>query len=268
MEINQTKSLSIASFGSEKCSYPHTCEGYRNIYILHLCIDGKGYYEVEGKKYEITAGQSFIIYPGVKMKYYPDKDNPWTYVWIDFFGSGCSTLLENTAFSDGLFVTPPLNLDVIYPLFKKGKEDYASLNAHKTKADFFNVLAFYIENFPSKKSEGEYNNFTLIKNFIDSNYFLTDMSVDYIAKKLRLHRTQIYRIVKQNTSLSVKELLDNKRIEEAKSLLVRQNISIKEIAYLVGYANPYHFSNAFKKRVGVSPRQYQIDKKFYREDIK
>ena len=68
---------------------PHPCKfgpSVRSVFVLTYIISGKGYYEVNNKTYTLTAGDSFLIYPGIKVKYYPDENDKWEYIWIDFNG--------------------------------------------------------------------------------------------------------------------------------------------------------------------------------------
>ena len=44
---------------------------------------------------------------------------------------------------------------------------------------------------------------------------------------------------------------------EAKRLLTYQNLTVKEVAYELGFNDPFYFSNFFKKYANVSPKLYQ-----------
>ena len=47
------------------------------------------------------------------------------------------------------------------------------------------------------------------------------------------------------------------RMKRAKELLANENVSIRDIAYEVGYDDPNYFTNVFRKEIGVSPRTYR-----------
>ena len=49
-------------------------------------------------------------------------------------------------------------------------------------------------------------------------------------------------------------------MEKARELLRTVNLSITEIAYQLGYTNPFYFTNVFSKQNGISPSEYR--KKF------
>lgn len=46
------------------------------------------------------------------------------------------------------------------------------------------------------------------------------------------------------------------RLEKAKSLLAENEVSVQDVAYMVGFKNRSHFSQAFKKYYGVAPNNY------------
>ena len=45
-------------------------------------------------------------------------------------------------------------------------------------------------------------------------------------------------------------------VDQAKSLLLSPDLSISETAYKLGFEYPQYFSKVFKKKVGLSPKQY------------
>ena len=51
--------------------------------------------------------------------------------------------------------------------------------------------------------------------------------------------------------------LHHHRLEQARLLLLKNQLSIAETAYKVGYTNPCAFSKAFRKKFGVNPKSYQ-----------
>lgn len=49
-------------------------------------------------------------------------------------------------------------------------------------------------------------------------------------------------------------------IDEAKNLLLEPGKTVAEVAYKLGFEYPQYFSRLFKKKVGVSPKQFREDK--------
>jgi AraC-like DNA-binding protein len=57
--------------------------------------------------------------------------------------------------------------------------------------------------------------------------------------------------------VTFEELVDEYRRDRAFRLLMRADHSILEIAYTLGYSDPAHFTRAFKRWTGASPRSYR-----------
>ncbi|WP_404850097.1 helix-turn-helix transcriptional regulator, partial [Elizabethkingia anophelis] len=49
------------------------------------------------------------------------------------------------------------------------------------------------------------------------------------------------------------KFIHDKKMEQARQLLEAKFVNIKEIAYMLGYSQPQHFTSAFKKKYGILP---------------
>jgi AraC-like DNA-binding protein len=63
--------------------------------------------------------------------------------------------------------------------------------------------------------------------------------------------------VKLMTNTTAKKYLEDRVILEIKRLLVYSSLSVKEIAYQVGFEDPTNFTKYFKSRVHMLPSEYQ-----------
>jgi len=75
-------------------------------------------------------------------------------------------------------------------------------------------------------------------------------SINAIAEKLALSTNSLYRIVKEYSGISPKDFLTNRLMIEAKRKINYSNLSIKELAYELGFNDPDYFSRLFKKYTG------------------
>lgn len=99
-----------------------------------------------------------------------------------------------------------------------------------------------------------------IKNYIDANIY-NDICLDNITAEFGITKMHIIRLYKKDYGTTPMQYLINRRTEIAKSLLADTKIPIKEISNILRYSNTQHFSNSFKKYVGISPKQYRQAKK-------
>ena len=63
-------------------------------------------------------------------------------------------------------------------------------------------------------------------------------------------------MIKAETGKTAVDQINLFLIEEAKNLLLSSNASISETAYQLGFEYPQYFSRLFKKKTGVSPKEY------------
>ena len=94
-------------------------------------------------------------------------------------------------------------------------------------------------------------------SFIEQN-FQNDISVEDIAANCGLNRSYFGTIFNKALGKTPQEFLINYRMIKATELLKLTQLSVKDISNAVGYANPLHFSRAFKNVYGISPRAWRL----------
>ncbi|MBX2829361.1 MAG: response regulator [Flavobacteriaceae bacterium] len=83
------------------------------------------------------------------------------------------------------------------------------------------------------------------------------ISTDYLVNQLGTSRTQLHRKVKALTGMSITRYINQIRLEKAKELLEKSNLSVSEIAYEVGYEDTSYFSTNFKKMYKATPSSFR-----------
>lgn len=84
-----------------------------------------------------------------------------------------------------------------------------------------------------------------------------DFSLAYLAERAGLSEYHFSRMFKRATSLSPSQYFIRLRIARARQLLLETDRSIIDIGMDVGYSSPSHFSQVFRREVGVTPRAYR-----------
>lgn len=84
-----------------------------------------------------------------------------------------------------------------------------------------------------------------------------DLSVDKVAGLLHLGRTIFYKKVRGTTGYTPNEYIRVIRLRTAAELLKEGEKNVSEVAYAVGFDNPYYFSKCFKEQFGMPPSQYR-----------
>jgi AraC family transcriptional activator of pobA len=92
----------------------------------------------------------------------------------------------------------------------------------------------------------------LVRANFKHNYSLTQ-----IAQLLGVTEAKLNEQSKLHTGRTAQNVMYGLIASEAKRLLTYQNLSVKEVAYELGFNDPFYFSNFFKKYTKVSPKNYQ-----------
>ncbi|WP_269009207.1 two-component regulator propeller domain-containing protein [Aquirufa ecclesiirivi] len=85
---------------------------------------------------------------------------------------------------------------------------------------------------------------------------VAEFDVDDLEKGLDMSKMQLYRKLKNLTSLAGNEFIRSIRLQQAKLLLENSEFNISEVAYQVGFNDPAYFTRAFKKQYGKSPKSF------------
>ncbi len=105
-------------------------------------------------------------------------------------------------------------------------------------------------NSPGEIDNDFYNRFVAL---VEAEMSDPNLSVDNVARRMGLGRTQFYRKIKSLTNYSPVELLRNMRLARARTLLTSTDRSVSEIAYEVGFSSPAYFGKCYKDRYGETP---------------
>ena len=258
------QSLSVVECGLQVCHGGHTCgELVYPDYSVTFILEGKGTYSVNGKSYELEAGQGFLIIPGVPNIYIADEKEPWKYIYAIFKGVDATTLIHNAGLDD-------INVVFSYPL----TDDYIEnlKNMHAAGRDYlskgYDILGFFLvamshlvksnsRKMKSDLSSGKYVKYAC--SYIE-NHMAYDLSVRDVADYVKLDRTHLYRLFKKHLGISPAKYLEDIRMKRVVDLMEYDSLSINQIALSSGFHDLSHFSKSFKKIFGMSPGKYRKER--------
>ncbi len=81
-------------------------------------------------------------------------------------------------------------------------------------------------------------------------------SIEEISNKMSVSQRYLSDTLKKETGKTTTEHIQLFLINEAKELLLVPNTTISETAYKLGFEYPQYFSRLFKKKVGISPKEF------------
>ncbi len=142
--------------------------------------------------------------------------------------------------------------------------NYAQQNHQKilSQKNNINEICEYLVGLSEKcilEIEEQSNVCVYVKNaqeFIDLNFMNSDLRQEDIAREIYVNKSYLSSIFKSTLGVSVVEYLTNLRMLKAKEYLDNSECNIYEVAERVGYLDPNYFSRCFKKKYGITPKEY------------
>lgn len=227
----------------------------RRYYLLHYVVSGKGSFCVNGKTYSLAKGDIFVVKPMEEIVYKADEETPWHYRWLAF--SAESAVLPECIVKEDVIHAP----EVEY-VFRSamGAERFQHAKELYICSKIFELFAILSQK-DAPKSNKTNTYVQVTKNFIESNYNDSRLSVGMLAEKLNLDRCYLSTIFKKITGFSLQQYLQDYRLSESITLLTTSEMKIETIALSCGYGSAFHFSKMFRQKYGVSPSCYRENPK-------
>jgi AraC-like DNA-binding protein len=97
------------------------------------------------------------------------------------------------------------------------------------------------------------------KNFLQilEENFHRPEGVEFYAEKLFMSSRNLNLICQNILQKSVTEIIETRKLIEAKNLLIHTDKTVSEIGYELGYNEKAHFTNVFKRRSGQTPTEFR-----------
>lgn len=264
LELSESKfrDLYVCFCGYAQCEPLHSFgPAMRSNYLLHYIVDGKGVYRNGEQKYELEAGEGFLIEPNTLVSYQADQEDPWSYLWIGFSGKRAGEYLEDLGLNSRqlTFCTQEGSRLKHLVLEMMSCSDGSVTSRYRQQSLLYAFFAVLSENAVDRgRSDPSKENFYMERavTFIRNRYS-SDIRVADIADYLCVDRSYLYKLFKNTLHMSPQEFLTEVRLSRAKELLSKTKLSVEQVALSCGYRDTLVFSKAFKRSTGTAPREYR-----------
>lgn len=256
--------------------YPHASFHYcerthaeANEFVLIYCVEGEGWFELNGKKFTVIANQFFILPEHKAHSYGSCAKNPWSIYWMHFNG-------DKAAFFSSEFDHPqnitPAEHSRIKERLGLFEEIYLSISSGYNKNNMLYATTSLFHFLGSMKFIGEYRDCRSPKEACPKD--VVQLAIHYmqenlnrslrlkeIADEVKLSASYFSSLFEAKTGYSPLRYLTYLRIQEACHYLDFTNLKIRQISPLIGYEDTFYFSRLFTKTMGMSPSEYKAKKK-------
>ena len=219
----------------------------RDSWTLYFCTAGTGRFIFEDAELPYQAGDCIVIPPNIPHSHQ---------------SSGSASCLYIFAKEAELLHRHPFSIqDDGHPWLRHLFEDAVSLfhsdaDARETLLPAYVLLIAQHVNsrFPAARNSQPVEE---IVRSIQQNYTNPLYNLDEPLKSAPYCQDYLCRLFRQEMNTTPHKYLANLRLETAADMLCQSTgRSVTEIAHMCGYNDPLYFSRVFKKRYGVSPREY------------
>lgn len=239
-------------------------------YVFIYCVEGYGWYEVDGRHYDIRPNQYFIIPLGKSHNYGAAKDHPWTIYWIHFKGTLAPCYADNAA--EPKEIRPELHSrianrqNLFEEIFYTMERGFTLENLSFASSLFHYYLGSlrYIHQYRDAVGEqmngldnsGPKQVVDALVHYMEENkekHLTSDMLSRYSGYSIS-HLSHLFR---QQVGMAPLAYFNKIKMDEACYLLSNTDMKINQICYKLGFGDAYYFSRIFSKFMGMSPRAYR-----------
>ncbi len=254
--------LYLCYCGYAKCEPLHSFgPAVRSNYLIHYILEGKGHYRAGGKRYNLQAGQGFLIEPGTKIFYEADEEAPWTYLWVGFHGRRAEEYLRDAGLGDGRLIFCSERGEELKKLVVRMLKNYTITATDQFLLEgslylFLSILAEDTARSPAQEHGADNMYIKKALGYIQDNYGHSIRVAD-IAEYVCINRSYLYTLFREHVGSSPQEYLSDYRLARAEEFLKGMELSVESVAYSCGYRDPAAFGRAFKEKNGITPLQYR-----------
>ena len=260
-KVDRKKPLSLCSVGVSFADPDYYAASFfRTTVELVYVIAGKGTVICNDKKFFVKAGDIFYLPHGCSFEQIADKNDPWTKVWINAFGSLVPNLMMLYNLEEFVHFPNTSRYEFFKKILKVCRNKSITLDEKETAVSLLiHELIMSLQALPINdklSSTSKLNDIQTIKAYLDNN-FRDNIKMSDLTALIYKSESQTIRAFKKAYGVTPCNYMMNMRITTAQKLLADTNLSVKEIAFRVGFRDEHHFSHLFKRKTGKSPSEYR-----------
>lgn len=238
--------------------YEKIAENTENLTIpykhtIYLVTDGTGKLITENGEKKLKAGNIFFTFKQVPFRIYNVQN--LQYMYISFDGGRAEDLFARFGIS-------PVNS--IFEGYKglTAFWENSIIKAGEKNLDLISesVLLYTLGEMVPPEIDTKQQFITDILKFIEENFKNGDLNLNTVAEHFGYNSKYFSHMFKKEMGITFSEYLTNIRIQHAVFLIEQNVTSVKNIALLSGYNDPHYFSNVFKLKTGISPKEFVAKK--------
>lgn len=215
-------------------------------YDFTFMLEGSMTYCADGVQYIMKKGDAIFLKPGT-LRSRAAGEEPVRYVSFNFYAMP-DAKLSFSSFLPGCITPNIRKLVELYP------PSHLSPFYHSREkcTNMLNFILFELMDAEAMRSGNEHISYILhyIEEHITEKLTLKD-----ISREVNLSREYLSSLFKRETGKTLTAYIHERKLRLAKEWIIREELSLTDIAALLGYENYNYFSRLFKRYMETTPMQ-------------
>lgn len=224
-------------------------------YVFEYVLEGRGWIEFEQQHFTVHEGDFYLIQKSTACIYGAEGSHAYKKIWFNVEGR----LVEHLLQAYGLTMPVTIVHKNAERLFRKFHQQLRSAPAAERPFRLAMILHELIALVSSGSEPSQSLTQPLqeqIREYVNS-HLGEPLRLEDIAGRFYISRAYLTRIFRQAYQQSPYDYILKRKMQVACNMLQCTRMPIQEIAARLAFNDPHYFSNAFKKIVGESPREYR-----------
>ena len=232
-------------------------------YVLIYCVDGSGFYVVDGKRHEVKKNQYFILPIGKPHEYGSTEGHFWTVYWLHFCGKAAHVFAEGAATPQTINVTMQSRISERINIFDEilttlhFGDSIEDLRYASSLLSHFLASMRYLGQFRRAKASAEKDIVEQAIHYMREN-IENRITMAEVLRYVGYSQSHFSTVFKKKTGMSPLSYFNRLKVEHACKLLKTTDLKVNMICYKVGIEDPLYFSRLFSKVMGMSPTDYRL----------
>ena len=231
--------------------------------ILIFCTKGKGWTEIDGRRFIVAAGEVLFIPANKPHAYGADDDDPWSIHWAHFAGTALASYASLLPAHEYVLAIPSAEAKEIARMFRESYRLASTGLTERTVLLVSHTLRYVLGLlfFQTGRSLGR-GSLTIAHDLTKSIEFMRanvarSLTLQELSRHAGLSPTRYSALFREQTGSSPVDHHIRLRMQAACHYLDITALSVKEVAAKLGYDDAYYFSRIFQKILGCSPLSYR-----------
>ncbi len=248
--------------GKKKIDKPHS----HDFFIIILFESAAGMHTIDSVDYPIGNRQVHVLFPGQLHTWDIESESIGYQLMVEreFFEQFAPYFRFSFTNYQNHPVIPLSNhaFDLLRYEFEEIKNE---LKAPESLVNLISARAAVIASIISRQAEQSFTEFKVYQsnerlatfNMLIDQHYKKEKSVAFYADKLHISANYLNILCRKHLRISATRLIQQRISIEAKRLLLSTSLSVKEIAFSLGFVDQAYFSNFFKIQTGLNPTEFR-----------